>query len=262
MKKPQVKAVFLDLDGTLMSFATHRVPKSAQEALRRAKEAGVLLFAATGRSPVEIRQIESLPLDVFEGFVSLNGQYCIAGEDVLYKHPVDPDDIRHLIQILEAKPTPCMFVLRDEMFTNFVDDQVRKTHAHINTVVPPVKDPRLTLSEEVFQVVFYGLMATAAPYIEQMPHCFGAASNEMAVDVMPKGGGKATSILHVLEHYGFTKNEALVIGDGDNDVGMLREFPLSVAMATGTEKAREAAAYHCPGPDEDGIAEAFARFVF
>ena len=43
-----IKAIFLDVDGTLISFKTHKVPVSALEALRRAHARGVRLFIATG----------------------------------------------------------------------------------------------------------------------------------------------------------------------------------------------------------------------
>ena len=47
-----IKAIFLDVDGTLISFKTHRVPASALEALREAHARGVQLFIATGRAAV------------------------------------------------------------------------------------------------------------------------------------------------------------------------------------------------------------------
>lgn len=45
-----IKAIFLDVDGTLISFKTHRVPASALDALREAHARGVQLFIATGRA--------------------------------------------------------------------------------------------------------------------------------------------------------------------------------------------------------------------
>ena len=41
-----IKAIFLDVDGTLISFKTHRVPASALDALREAHARGVQLFIA------------------------------------------------------------------------------------------------------------------------------------------------------------------------------------------------------------------------
>ena len=37
----ETKAIFLDVDGTLVSFDTHRVPQSAIEALQQVHESGI-----------------------------------------------------------------------------------------------------------------------------------------------------------------------------------------------------------------------------
>ena len=44
-----IKALFFDIDGTLVSFATHRIPESAVRALRQARQNGLRIFIATGR---------------------------------------------------------------------------------------------------------------------------------------------------------------------------------------------------------------------
>ncbi len=46
-----IRAIFFDIDGTLLSFQTHQVPESTQRALRLLREQGVKLFVATGRPP-------------------------------------------------------------------------------------------------------------------------------------------------------------------------------------------------------------------
>ena len=52
-----IKAIFLDVDGTLISFKTHRVPASALDALREAHARGVQLFIATGRAAADQKPI-------------------------------------------------------------------------------------------------------------------------------------------------------------------------------------------------------------
>ncbi|MBQ5358585.1 MAG: HAD hydrolase family protein, partial [Alistipes sp.] len=47
--KGRIKAVFFDIDGTLVSFNTHTVPDSARRAIERLRELGIKVFIATGR---------------------------------------------------------------------------------------------------------------------------------------------------------------------------------------------------------------------
>ena len=40
----KVKALFFDIDGTLVSFKTHRIPQSTVDALEQAKKNGVEIY--------------------------------------------------------------------------------------------------------------------------------------------------------------------------------------------------------------------------
>ena len=44
-----IKAMFFDVDGTLVSFNTHRIPESTIQALQEAHDRGVKICTATGR---------------------------------------------------------------------------------------------------------------------------------------------------------------------------------------------------------------------
>ena len=44
-----VKAIFFDIDGTLVSFKNHQISQSTFDALYKLKEKGIKLFIATGR---------------------------------------------------------------------------------------------------------------------------------------------------------------------------------------------------------------------
>ena len=49
MNNHNIKAVFFDIDGTLVSFQSHTVPLSARRAIERLREQGIKVFIATGR---------------------------------------------------------------------------------------------------------------------------------------------------------------------------------------------------------------------
>ena len=47
-----IKALFFDIDGTLVSFHTHRIPRSTVESLEKAKKKGLKIFISTLYSPL------------------------------------------------------------------------------------------------------------------------------------------------------------------------------------------------------------------
>ena len=56
-----IKAVFFDIDGTLVSFKTHVVPKSTLHAIELLKKKGIKVFIATGRHRRSINNLGDLP---------------------------------------------------------------------------------------------------------------------------------------------------------------------------------------------------------
>lgn len=58
-----VKAIFFDIDGTLVSFETHKIPASTQEALKTLRDKGIKIFIATGRPQCLINNLGDLEFD-------------------------------------------------------------------------------------------------------------------------------------------------------------------------------------------------------
>jgi len=90
-----IKAIFFDIDGTLLSFKTHQVPESTQQAFQLLKEKNIKVFVSTGRSYNQLGHIRYLD---FDGYITFNGGYCVTKEqDVIYKNNIPQKDIRSLL---------------------------------------------------------------------------------------------------------------------------------------------------------------------
>ena len=82
------------------------------------------------------------------------------------------------------------------------------------------------------------------------------------LEVLPAGNEKARGVRTLLEHLGVERERVVAVGDGENDVGMLRLAGTGVAMANATEMTKNAARFVLErSNDEDGVAEAIERFV-
>lgn len=55
-----IKAAFFDIDGTLISFKTHKIPQSTIDALTEAKQNGIKIFISTGRPVALITNIDAI----------------------------------------------------------------------------------------------------------------------------------------------------------------------------------------------------------
>src|SRR5699024_10430308 len=96
-----IKAIFFDIDGTLISFNTHKVPQSTKDSLNKLRENGVKLFLATGRSPMWLEMIKDMVEFEFDGYVMINGQYCILNDEVVHEMKIPTESIEKLIPYLD-----------------------------------------------------------------------------------------------------------------------------------------------------------------
>ena len=92
-----IKAIFFDLDGTLVSGTVGTYSPAVKAAFDALREKGILLFAATGRSTYELKITGMVDGLHFDGIVALNGQYCYNDKEVFYSHLFDKDDLARLI---------------------------------------------------------------------------------------------------------------------------------------------------------------------
>ena len=77
MMNKRTKALFFDIDGTLLSEKTRRVPESAVKALSQARERGYLVFINTGRVFAHLTEIRSQ--------VEADGFLCGCGTRILVR---------------------------------------------------------------------------------------------------------------------------------------------------------------------------------
>ena len=252
------KAMFFDVDGTLVSFESHKIPPSTLEALHRLQEKGIKLFLSTGRHPGMLGEVlETFP---FDGVVAVTGQICTMGDTVLHSNALPQDHLKALFAAKEQMGFPCVFLAQGEMFLSEDRKIIRDFWSHLQVPLPPVKPLEHAFEVPVYQVITFvppeeeGRLFSLAPMLNHTRWC------PDFVDIIPEGGGKDTGIQAVMDHLGITREEVMAFGDGENDLSMIRHAGVGVAMGSGTEYLKSQADYVTGTVDEDGILTALQHF--
>ena len=55
-----IKVLLLDVDGTLLSFETHKVSQSSIDALKKVHDSGIKIVIATGRAASDLHEIDAV----------------------------------------------------------------------------------------------------------------------------------------------------------------------------------------------------------
>jgi Cof subfamily protein (haloacid dehalogenase superfamily) len=91
------------------------------------------------------------------------------------------------------------------------------------------------------------------------PDCTGQFSLANYLEITPHGVDKATALLALGQQLGITPADMVAIGDGENDIAMMRLVGLGIAMGNASPAVQAAADWVTETNNRDGVALAIAR---
>ncbi len=255
-----VKAVFFDIDGTLVSFTTHHILQSTIEVVRKIREQGVKVFIATGR-PLPF--VNNLGEFEYDGIMTVNGAECRLADGTVLRHdPIHKDDIVRLSEYFHKKPFPIAFASNNDIFITMSSEETQKIFELLNIKPPRVAPLEECMNRDIMQIIAFFDINTQKELMDKvLTGCDAQRWHPLFADVIRKGNNKAKGIDVMIRHYGIHLNETMAFGDGGNDIEMLRHAGFGVAMGNARDEVKQAARYVTESADEGGIANALKKFI-
>lgn len=255
--KPDTRVIFFDIDGTLLSPATGKVPESTIEALRLLRENGIKTVVATGRDIVELKKLPLADIH-FDGYLTLNGNICLDENETMFAgNAIVAEELDVLVNIFKAGKIPFVLIGEKQRYINYVDDVVIQTQLSTHGTIPDIGEYQ---GENIYQCLAFVDSDTRMKLEEMLDHCTITSWNETGIDIIAKTGGKAAGIQQFLDKEDLNRSQSMAFGDGENDMDMLRFAGIGVAMGNGKEKLKQKADYVTTSVDEDGIWNALKHF--
>lgn len=253
-----IKALFFDIDGTLVSFKTHAIPQSTIEAIEKAKAKGIKVFISTGRAKAIMNNLGKLE---FDGYITMNGAYCFAGKnEVIYKKSIPQEDVDTIVNLVKKQAISCVIVQEKKVGVcnpGWMSDEFSAT---LNT--PSLSEFKIDdiAHTEIFQVSPFITPAQEKEWLALLPQCESGRWNPSFTDIVAKGNGKDRGIDEIIKHFDIALEETMAFGDGGNDISMLKHAAIGVAMGNAKENVKQVADYVTDTVDNDGIAKALEHF--
>ncbi|MBO6106546.1 MAG: Cof-type HAD-IIB family hydrolase [Stomatobaculum sp.] len=255
-----IKAVFFDVDGTLLSQKQGKVPISTRRALRRIRKKGIKIFIATGRHMIELSKLPVMEIP-FDGYLTLNGNLILDENKKAYAGtPISADEVEVLSGIFRAKKIPFVMISSDKRYINYVDDVVVETQASTHGTIPDVGTVSDYDGEKIYQCIAFVQDHERKVLDEILDECSITSWNPTGIDIVARGSGKAAGIAQFIEEQGLDRSEIMAFGDGENDIEMLKYAGIGVAMGNAGDAVKAAADYVTDSVDENGIENALKHF--
>lgn len=258
-----IKALFFDIDGTLVSFKTHCIPASTVKALETAKANGVEIYISTGRPYTLINNLGQIE-HLIDGYITTNGAYCFIGDNVISCNPIPKDEVMYVMEKSREWFFPCMVVGEKSLtMYNTASDPQKVRHVGKLLNVPdierelPVGD---VLTQRILQLT---------PFINEQQESeilntlHGIESGRWCpdfADFTAKGVSKAKGLREIAAYQGFDISETMAFGDGGNDLSIIEQSGIGIAMGNANEVLKKAADYITDNIDDNGIYNALYHY--
>lgn len=286
-----IKAIIMDMDGTLLAPGDHILPETKQKLLELERQ-GVTLILASGRSYTRLLPYAD-QLDM-----AANGGYLIevdgislydmgAGEREVLRR-MDPSEIREVytdLMHLNCEAQACF----DDGFFDYFDEDIRRKKEQLRkernlpddfpwTAGPwdwladlrsgypnqtfvhsaeeinrPINKIQLMQDEDKIREIYDFLIRKYGDRFEIFRTC------PRQLELLPKGYSKGKTLKRLMEMKGWNKDEVVAFGDGENDVSMFEVVDDSFAMANARDFVKAKARYETASNADNGIVRGLER---
>lgn len=245
-----IQLIFFDIDGTLVDPRTGRISEKTKETLLRLHGRGIKLCIATGRPPASLPDLDGLP---FDAFLTVNGSLCYTKDQIIFHHPIAPEDVQKVIANAAAIGRPVSIAIKDRLVANGIDQDLADYYRLAGLELTADEDFDDACREPVYQIMLGCRRTDEAAITQGIDNISLAWSWDRAVDVIPTGSGKGEAISKILEHFHLTPAQAMAFGDAHNDIQMLRAVGMGVAMGNAAPEIKAAADAVCGCVWDEGI---------
>lgn len=286
-----LKAIIMDMDGTLLAPGDHILPETKQKLLELERQ-GVTLILASGRSYTRLLPYAAqLDMAANGGYlIEVDGisLYDMGGGEREVLRRMDPSEICEVytdLMHLNCEAQACF----DDGFFDYFDEDIRRKKEQLRkernlpddfpwTAGPwdwladlrsgypnqtfvhsaeeinrPINKIQLMQDEDKIREIYDFLIRKYGDRFEIFRTC------PRQLEILPKGYSKGKTLKRLMEMKGWNKDEVVAFGDGENDVSMFEVVDDSFAMANARDFVKAKARYETASNADNGIVQGLER---
>ena len=275
----QYKAVFIDMDGTLLD-SHRRISQVTKDSIIAAQKHGAMIVINSGRLPLSIEHfLANNGLEI--PYIALNGAYIYdtLNNTLVFKDAMDCRGCVEMLEKCNQLRVQSYWYTKDKMYTNnFLSNSkmIRPDMKQLffDTVMSLsgylVKSKHLedTIRSGKYEILKGSVTCLDASRMELLQKEFQVlgtsevtASSTSQLEFSAKGVLKGNAMKRVLCYYGIRPDESIAIGDQENDISMIQQAGLGIAMGNAIERVKILADFVTDTNNNDGVAKALHKYI-
>ncbi len=267
------KALFLDLDGTLLNDKKEITPGNFH-AICQALAEGHKIVITTGRPLASgMKQAEHLGL-TSDGcyLIAFNGGviYDMGNEKVIAERTISLGVVGELFREANQRRLHIQTYVDDVVLVEEKNDNetvrrycrtIKMKYRTIDKIARLYDEPpKLLAIDDREHQPLEEFRKWIEMHCADMVDCFFSSS--CYLEIVPKGMNKGTALLNLAAALRIPIKNTIAVGDEANDIPMIQAAHLGVCMENGIEAAKEAADYvTLSDNNQDGVAEVIQTFM-
>lgn len=271
-----IKLIALDLDDTTLNeYGT--LSKRTRAAITAAVESGIHIVIASGRA------YSALPKEIFavnglEYAITSNGAgiYCMPDDKCIHSCKLLNKSVISILSLQKLFNVVFEVFIDGEAFADckYVENPVAfgsspKAVNYIKNTRKPIDNMKDFIISNADRLDSIDIVVGkpderkyVADYIKNIDNdIYITSSVPYLVEIAYKDAGKGSALAYLCEILGVKLSECVAFGNADNDIDMLRECGLGVAVANCTEGCKEAADFITDTNYNDGVAKMIEQIL-
>ena len=265
------RLIALDMDGTVLN-EEKKIDEETKKAIHEALKEGVEVVFCTGRSYSEMRDI----LTEFPDMHYLCGEsgalvVNLQTGDILHREEVDREIARILLGAGKRKDImTCVFsdgiccVNKEHMhhMDHYQMGQYQKMYEKTcqpmegNVLEILLEERRPMEKINLYHIGVQERLETRKWLEQQQIQAELVDSEISSLECSPKGVSKASGLKSLCEKLGFGMEQAVMVGDADNDIEAMRAVGMAVAMGNANEHVKKICDLEVADNNHQGCAQA------
>ena len=273
MQKIDYSLIVSDFDGTLVND-DGSISAINKQAITQYIKAGGKFAISTGRMPAGILpRARELGL---KGLVSCCQGAIIAdivSGKVIMDGRIPYETTLAAVQKMEEMGLHIHVYDQWEYYCNMDDEALKIYERAVKSKATLILDRKMSDFVKEKRLCSYKILAMVraedndrilnALAAENFEGCGVTRSSSFLVEVVNKQYSKGTAIAFLAEHFGVALDKTIAVGDQRNDLPMIEQAGLGIAVQNADEGLKEKAKYVCKRTNEEGaIAEVIEKFGF
>lgn len=273
MKEHKYKLVCIDLDGTLLSD-DKKVSMENIKTIQEAIDNGIKICIATGRVYKFVDHIKDIISNEIEVIAS-NGALIVKNKEIIF-NPLTYKDVLKIKNLAKNYDLEVYLNTEDtiiseknipEDYTYKVTNKIFENKNKVNflenySFEKLAEDNKYKILKVVLMnnknVNEVRKIRDVLENTEQFEVC---GSEPQFCEVNSKGISKGRAIEELAKELEISMDEVICIGDGGNDIEMLKIAGISVAMKNGLKEVKELSDYITETNNKSGVAKAIKKLV-